>query len=163
MVVAFFVKRTILFLSPSVSPKKMKRKRYESVVRKLLKWYQNPENFKKPLKTAAHELGYAYSYIRECVAKYGAEKFRQEREQIYLDILSESANIAIARLHEMLMSEDKEEFRQAQSEVRQWMKVLMGEKVDVRNKHEGELQLRIVHEVIGGPSSDVVSENQGDT
>lgn len=114
----------------------MRRKRYESVVRKLLAWYRNPENFKKPLKTAAYELGYSYEYVRECISKYGAEKFRQEREQIYLDLLSESANIAIARLHEMLLSQDPEEFEKAQQEIRQWFKTIIGDKTRVDHRHE---------------------------
>ena len=141
----------------------MRRKRYETVVRRLLAWYRNPENFKKPLKTAAYELEYSYDYIRECISKYGAERFRRERDQICEEILSEAADIAIGRLYEMLHSDDDDEFRRAQREIREWVKVLRGEKVDVRNRHEGELQLKIVHEVIHEPPPDMVSENQGDT
>ena len=139
-------------------------KRYESVVKKILKWYSNPDNFKKPLKTAAYELGYSYDYVKQCISKYGADRFRREREKIYEDLLSESANIAIARLHDMLLSEDPEKFSRAQAEIRAWFKVIFGEKAKIKHNHSGDIQIRILHELINDrPTAYVVSEDKENT
>ncbi len=145
-----------------ISPKDTRMNRWEKIVEKLLAWYRNPQNFRKPLKQAAEELGYRYDYLRKAVSMYGAEKFRQQRNQICHEILDEAVNMAVSRLHEMLHSQNDEEFRRAQREIREWVKTLRGEKVDVRNQHEGEVQVKIIHEVVHGATSDVVPEDQKD-
>ncbi|ADO44940.1 hypothetical protein Hydth_0540 [Hydrogenobacter thermophilus TK-6] len=98
------------------------------IVEKLLDYYRNPENWGKSLKQVAQAFGHSYPYILKCIQLYGTERFRKEKDAIYHEILSEASNIAIARLYEMLLSEDKEEFKQAQAEVRQWYKTVFGEK-----------------------------------
>ena len=143
----------------------MRKPRHVRVVEKVLKWYQNPENFGKPLKRAAYELGYTADYIYQCISQYGPERFHEERRKIYHELLDEAANLAMAKLHEMLMSDDPEKVRFAMKEIREWVKIVQGEKVDIRNRYEGEVQLKIVHEVIQNEitQTDVVPETEGDT
>ncbi len=76
-------------------------KRHEAVVYQLLEWYSKPENAGKKLPEAAEALGIKYKTLQRYIDRYGRERFKQQKRELFDSILAGTTERTIAQLNEL--------------------------------------------------------------